>query len=100
MLHIDLVKHDNEGELIMDGELDVNTSTDAEEILKDVVERFDRLVINMEKLEYVSSAGLRVLKRANINMRRKGGTLLLKNVTKSVMEVLELTGLAVMFKCI
>lgn len=98
MLQIDLIKHDNEGELIFDGVLDVNTSEEADKILKDVIERFDKLILNLGRVEYVSSAGLRILKRANINMRRKGGTLLLKDVTKSVMEVLELTGFAVMFK--
>ena len=82
MLNIDLVKQGNEGELMM------------------VAIRFDRVILNMERVTCVSSAGLRAMKRANISMRRKGGELLLKNVTKPVMEVLELTGLAVIFKYI
>lgn len=98
MLNIDLVKQDREGELILVGELDVNTAPGAEAILLDAVKRFDTVILNMERLTYVSSAGLRVLKLASIQMRRKGGTLLLKKVTKPVMEVLELTGLAVIFK--
>ncbi len=100
MLNIDLIKNDTEGELLMVGELNANTAPDSERIIMTAIERFDRLILNMEKLRYVSSAGLRTLKRANISMRRKGGTLLLKDVTKSVMEVFEITGLAVMFKCI
>lgn len=100
MLNIDLVKQGNEGELMMVGELSVNTAPGAEKIMLETVNRFDRVILNMERLTYVSSAGLRALKRANIQMRRKGGTLALKNVTKPVMEVLELTGFAVVFKII
>lgn len=100
MLNIDLVKQDNEGELMLVGELDVNTAPGAEKIMLDAVNRFDRVILNMERVSYVSSAGLRAMKRANIQMRRKGGTLALKNVTKPVMEVLELTGFAVVFKII
>ena len=100
MLNIDLVKQDNEGELMLVGELDVNTAPGAEKIMLDAVNRFDRVILNMERVSYVSSAGLRAMKRANIQMRRKGGTLALKNVTRPVMEVLELTGFAVVFKII
>lgn len=98
MLKIDLVRQDREGELIMTGELDAITSPEAETIVNEATGRFDRLILNMEQMTYVSSAGLRVLKRANSTMRSKGGTLLLKKVNKPVMEVLELTGLAVIFK--
>lgn len=100
MLNIDLVKQGNEGELMMIGELDVNTAPSAENIMLEAVNRFDRVILNMERVTYVSSAGLRAMKRANIQMRRKGGTLVLKSVTKPVMEVLELTGFAVVFKII
>ena len=98
MLKIDLVKQGNEGELIMAGELNANTAAEAEAIINEAVDRFDKVILNMERLEYVSSAGLRILKRANINLRRKGGTLLLKNVNKTVMEVLALTGFAAILK--
>ena len=100
MLKIDLVKQGSEGELILAGELNANTAADADAIVNEAVSRFDRLILNMEQVAYISSAGLRVLKRANTGMRRKGGTLLLKKVTRPVMEVLELTGFAVVFKFI
>ena len=100
MLNIDLVKQGNEGELIMSGELNAVTAAEAEAIINEAVSRFDRLVLNMGQLEYLSSAGLRILKRANINLRRKGGTLILKGVNKTIMEVLELTGFAAIMKFI
>ena len=45
-------------------------------------------------------AGLRALKRVHVTMRRKGGALMVKNVTKPVMEVFEITGFAGMLKFI
>ena len=53
---------------------------------------------DMSKLEYVSSAGLRAFKRAYMELHRKGGLLSAKNVSKSVMEVFELTGFTRLFR--
>ena len=100
MLNMKLINRDAEGELQMIGRLDTNTAPDAEKILTETIERFDSLILDMGQLEYVSSAGLRTLKRAHMAMRRKGGALAVKNVTKAVMEVFEITGFAGMLKFI
>ena len=98
MLNMKLINRDTEGELQLIGRLDTNTAADAEAHMVQAAERFDTLILDMAQLEYVSSAGLRALKRTHITMRRKGGTLLVKNVTKPVMEVFEITGFAGMLK--
>ena len=98
MLNVKLIKREREGELLLIGRIDTNTAQDAERIMVDLAGKFDELILNMEQLEYISSAGLRALKAAVIAMRRKGGTIVLKNVGKMVMEVLEVTGFAGMFK--
>ncbi|MGN1104993.1 MAG: STAS domain-containing protein, partial [Candidatus Coproplasma sp.] len=49
------------------------------------------LIIDMKNLEYISSAGLRVLLKTQKAMRAKG-TMKLVNVGESVMEVFEITG--------
>ncbi len=95
-----LITHETEGELQMIGRIDTNTAPEAERVLLDAVGQFDSLVLDMEQLNYVSSAGLRALKRAHIAMRRKGGELSVKNVNKSVMEVFDITGFAGMLKFI
>ena len=100
MLNMKLINRDTEGELKLIGRLDTNTAGDAEEHMIAAGERFDTLYLDMAELEYVSSAGLRALKRAHLTMRRKGGTLLVKNVTKPVMEVFEITGFAGMLRFI
>lgn len=89
---INLVNRNTEGELMLEGRLDTKTAPEAEEIFNQVAERFESVVLNMQNLTYVSSAGLRVLKRLHMNMKKKGGSLVLKNVNKMVMEVFEMTG--------
>ena len=100
MLNMKLINRDTEGELQLIGRLDTTTAADAETNMVGVVNRFDTLILDMAQLEYVSSAGLRALKRVHVTMRRKGGALMVKNVTKPVMEVFEITGFAGMLKFI
>ena len=98
MLSAKLIKRDAEAELKLIGRMDTNTAAEAEAAMLQAAERFDTLTLNMEKLEFISSAGLRALKVAHIAMRRKGGTLLVKNVPSNVMEVFEITGFAGLLK--
>ena len=93
-LNMDLINRGSEGELVLTGRLDSVTSVEAEKVLDDLTERFDTLILNMKDLDYISSAGLRILKRTFMAMRRKEGSLKLKNVNKMVMEVFEVTGFA------
>ena len=97
---IKLVNRETEGELIIEGRLDSNSAPEAEEIFTQVGERFEKVVLNMEKLEYTSSAGLRIIKNLQVQMNKKQGELVLKNVNKMVMEVFEMTGFAGFLKFI
>ncbi len=86
-----LVDRGEEGELLLDGRLDANTAPEAEEAFLQTADRFDTLVLNMAGLSYVSSAGLRAIKRVYMAMRKKNGELIVTNVNKTVMEVFEIT---------
>ncbi|MBO4881694.1 MAG: STAS domain-containing protein [Firmicutes bacterium] len=97
-MKIDLIKHGNDCELKMDGFIDATNAAEVEQVLVDVAGKFDNMLLDMEKLEYVSSAGLRAFKRVYMELRRKGGTLSAKNVDKAIMEVLEVTGFTRLFK--
>ena len=97
-MNMKLINHGERGELMIEGRLDTNTTPEAEEVFQQMVERFEVLSLDMEKLEYVSSAGLRALKRLHVGMAKKGGSLELKNVNKMVMEVFEMTGFAGILK--
>ncbi len=95
-----LVNHGDNGELFIVGRLDSNSTPEAEEVFNQLAERFQSLTLNLEKLDYISSSGLRALKRLHVSMAKKGGSLELKNVNKMVMEVLEMTGFAGLLKIV
>ena len=75
----------------LEGRLDTTTAPKLEEELRSSVDGITRLVFDVEKLEYISSAGLRVLLAMQKLMNRQGA-MLLRNVNEAVMEVFEVTG--------
>lgn len=75
----------------LEGRLDTMTAPKLEEELRGSVDGVSRLVFDLEKLEYISSAGLRVLLAMQKLMNRQGA-MLLRNVNEAVMEVFEVTG--------
>ena len=97
---IKLINRGAEGELLLDGRLDAVTSPEAEEIFLQMADRFEKLILNMDKLQYISSAGLRVLKKTYMATIKKNGTLELSHVNKLVMEVLEMTGFSGLLKIV
>ena len=64
-----------------------------EKQLDETIENAASIVLDLEKLEYISSAGLRVLLKAQKAMKNEK-SLKLKNIGDAVMEVLEITGFA------
>ena len=97
-MNIKLINRGQEGELVLEGRLDTLTAPEADEVFNQMAERFKKIVLNMAGVEYVSSAGLRTLKRLHMAMKKKNGSLVLTNVRKMVMEVFEMTGFAGLLK--
>ena len=93
-LEMKLVNRGDEAEIQMAGKLDTQTSVEAEGYFEEASDRFDHVILNMAELSYISSAGLRILKRTHIKLSKKGGLLSLKNVNENIMEVFEITGFA------
>ena len=75
----------------LEGRLDTTTAPKLEEELSGSVDGITRLVFDVEKLEYISSAGLRVL-LAMQKLMNQQGEMVLQNVNEAVMEVFEVTG--------
>ena len=75
----------------LQGRLDTTTAPDLEKALKGDLEGIDALVLDLEKLDYISSAGLRVLLSAHKQMSKRGG-MKVTHVNEMVMEVFEVTG--------
>lgn len=78
-------------ELKVIGRLDTTTAPALEAEVKSSLEGLKSLVFDLEGLEYISSAGLRVLLSAQKTMNKQG-TMKLVNVNEVVMEVFEITG--------
>ncbi|MGN1104673.1 MAG: STAS domain-containing protein [Candidatus Coproplasma sp.] len=76
--------------LSLEGRLDTTTAPELERELGGL-DGVQALVLDMEKLEYISSAGLRVLLKVQKIMNAKG-TMKLINVCEGIMEVFSLTG--------
>ena len=87
-------KNQNEQHLViaLEGRLDTMTAPQLEEELKSSLDNVTELVIDLSNLEYISSAGLRVLLSAYKTMRTKG-SMKIVNANELVQEVFEVTGL-------
>ena len=77
--------------LIIDGRLDTTTAPQLEVVVRTALEGVNELIINLSKLEYISSAGLRVLLSAQKTMNKQG-EMVITGVTDTVMEVFDVTG--------
>ncbi len=92
-MKIDKQVNGNEIVVSLAGRLDTITAPELEEQLASGLDDMEKLTFDMEKLEYISSAGLRVLLSAQKKMSKKGG-MIVKNVSEEVMEIFEVTGFA------
>ena len=75
----------------LEGRLDTVTAPDLEREIKNSLDGVNELTMDFGKLEYVSSAGLRVLLSAHKAISGKGG-MKLRNVNETIMEIFEVTG--------
>lgn len=78
-------------QIALEGRLDTNTAPQLEAELKCSVSGITELEFDFTGLEYISSAGLRVLLAAQ-KVMNKQGSMVLRNVNSMVMEVFEITG--------
>ncbi len=77
--------------VIVDGRLDTTTAPQFEDEVRSSLDNIKTLVFDFEKLEYISSAGLRVL-LAMQKIMNKQGSMIVKNVNETVMDVFDVTG--------
>ena len=77
--------------LVIAGRLDTQTAPELEKELDGILPNLKELVFDMAGLEYVSSAGLRVILKAQKVMNTQG-SMKLTNVNDGIMEVFDITG--------
>lgn len=90
---MDIIKNVNGSALniALAGRLDTITAPALDKELKDSLPGIETLTIDFSKLEYISSAGLRVLLGAQKVMNRQG-SMTVSNVSENIMEIFEMTG--------
>ena len=80
-------------EIALEGRLDTTTAPELEAELNQSMSAAESLILDFGKLEYISSAGLRVLLSAHKAMAKKGGMKVI-HANEIVKEVFEVTGFA------
>ena len=93
MLNIEKKAEQSGLTVLLSGRLDTTTAPEMEKELKGSLDGVTELVIDMEKLEYISSAGLRVLLSAQ-KIMGKQGTMKVTHVSETIMEIFDVTGFA------
>ena len=78
-------------EIMLSGRLDTTTAPQLEAELKQSINDITALVIDMAELEYISSAGLRVLLSAQ-KVMNKQGSMVVRHVNETISESFEVTG--------
>ena len=90
---IEIKKNDVETVIRIAGRLDTITAPALDKAINEDIGETRNLILDMKSLEYISSAGLRVLLGAQKKMQ-KIGSMKVINVCEEVMEVFEMTGFA------
>ena len=78
--------------LTLEGRLDTTTAPELEAVVRSSLEGVGSLVMDLAGLDYLSSAGLRVLLSAQKQMNRKKGKMVVRHVCETIMEVFDMTG--------
>lgn len=89
-MKIDLKKEEKKLTIKLDGKLDTNTSPELDSKMSEL-EGAEEVIIDMKDLDYISSAGLRVLLSMQKVMNKQGKMTII-NVCENVMDIFEVTG--------
>lgn len=91
MLNIQKKQEQDTLNIALEGRLDTTTAPELENMLKESLDGVKNLILDFQDLEYISSAGLRVLLSAQKAMNRQGEMKLI-HVREEVREIFEVTG--------
>jgi anti-anti-sigma factor len=77
----------------LEGNLDTNTSSEAQDTLNKLIdEGASKILVNFDKVDFVSSSGLRILLATAKRLSGTGGNLRISNLNETVTEVFEISG--------
>ena len=90
-MNIERKKDGNALTLALEGRLDTMTAPQLDAVLKEALPGVEALTFDLGKLNYISSAGLRVLLSAQKAMNQQGA-MKVKNANEMILEIFEVTG--------
>ena len=92
-MNIKVKKEMEEIIIFVGGRLDTTTAPQLEKTINENINNTKNLILDLKELQYISSAGLRVLLIAQKKMQNIG-SMKVKNVCEEIMEIFEMTGFA------
>lgn len=87
-----VIKNNNVLNVSIDNSIDSSNVFEIEDSILASLDGVDKIIIDLEKLQYISSIGTRLLLMLQKRMNKRNGTLIIKNVNNTVKNVLEITG--------
>ena len=87
-----LQREDSTLTILIEGRIDTQTAPELETVIEGALEGVTALVLDFTQVAYISSAGLRTVLAAQNWMNAKNGTMVLRNCSKNVMGVFQVTG--------
>ena len=92
-MNVEITQTDNQVTVTLEGRLDTVTSSELEKNLAPYISMpAVKLIMDCRAMEYISSAGLRVVLMAHKNITAKGGLFVVRNLSKEVRSVFDMTG--------
>lgn len=92
-MNVEITQTDNQVKVTLEGRLDTVTSSEFEKNLAPYLSMSAvKLIMDCSGMEYISSAGLRVVLMAHKNITAKGGLFVVRNLSKEVRSVFDMTG--------
>lgn len=96
-MEINVTQDGNKATIALEGKLSVATSPDLEAAIQGLPEDTNEFIIDLANLDYISSAGLRVLVSTEKIAGQRNGKMVLQHPNEEVAEVFDMTGLADVF---
>lgn len=97
MLEIKIEKNESSMIFYLTGRLDTNTAPDLETELKNSGMDTETLIFDLTDLEFISSAGLRVLLASQKKMTASQHKMIIRNASEAIVEIFEITGMTMVF---
>lgn len=93
-MEITVSANENTATFAVAGSIDTNTAPQLETAVSAALETSANIVFDLAELEYISSAGLRVVLATQKAIAKTGGSFVLRNMQPAVKEVFDITGLS------